>query len=160
VPLEEQEAKQQRYGTFVPLGHVGSVDDIAWACVYLASDEASFVTGQELVVDGGFLVTGFPRASRSGTARPRGVEQISRWRDPTSAECEADSSYPSQLDLRIAERTSTASAADIASGAADMPIRLALTIDGEAPQLSLNAAIRARRAIRSRRDSAEIQTDE
>ena len=37
-----------------PLGHLGEPDDIAWACVYLASDEAKFVTGAELVVDGGY----------------------------------------------------------------------------------------------------------
>jgi NAD(P)-dependent dehydrogenase (short-subunit alcohol dehydrogenase family) len=37
-----------------PLGHMGEPDDIAWACVYLASDEAKFVTGAELVVDGGY----------------------------------------------------------------------------------------------------------
>ncbi|HVL57058.1 MAG TPA: glucose 1-dehydrogenase [Burkholderiaceae bacterium] len=37
-----------------PLGHVGEPDDIAWAVVYLASDESKFVTGSELVVDGGY----------------------------------------------------------------------------------------------------------
>ena len=37
-----------------PLGHVGQPDDIAWGCVYLASDEARFVTGSELVIDGGY----------------------------------------------------------------------------------------------------------
>lgn len=37
-----------------PLGHMGEPDDIAWACVYLASDEAKFITGAELVVDGGY----------------------------------------------------------------------------------------------------------
>lgn len=37
-----------------PLGHIGEVDDIAWAVVYLASDESKFVTGSELVVDGGY----------------------------------------------------------------------------------------------------------
>lgn len=37
-----------------PVGHVGEPDDIAWAVVYLASDEAKFVTGSELVVDGGY----------------------------------------------------------------------------------------------------------
>jgi NAD(P)-dependent dehydrogenase (short-subunit alcohol dehydrogenase family) len=37
-----------------PLGHVGEPDDIAWGCVYLASDEAKFVTGAELVIDGGY----------------------------------------------------------------------------------------------------------
>ena len=37
-----------------PLGHMGEGDDIAWGCVYLASDEAKFVTGAELVIDGGY----------------------------------------------------------------------------------------------------------
>lgn len=37
-----------------PLGHLGDPDDIGWACVYLASDESKFVTGSELVVDGGY----------------------------------------------------------------------------------------------------------
>lgn len=37
-----------------PLGHMGEPDDIAWAIVYLASDESKFVTGSELVVDGGY----------------------------------------------------------------------------------------------------------
>jgi len=37
-----------------PLGHIGEPDDIAWGAVYLASDEAKFVTGTELVIDGGY----------------------------------------------------------------------------------------------------------
>lgn len=37
-----------------PLGHMGEADDIAWGAVYLASDEAKFVTGAELVIDGGY----------------------------------------------------------------------------------------------------------
>mgnify|MGYP006294529493 CR=1 FL=1 len=37
-----------------PIGHVGQPDDIAWGIVYLASDEAKFVTGSELVIDGGY----------------------------------------------------------------------------------------------------------
>lgn len=37
----------------VPLGRLGEVDDIAHLVIYLASDESKFVTGAELVVDGG-----------------------------------------------------------------------------------------------------------
>jgi NAD(P)-dependent dehydrogenase (short-subunit alcohol dehydrogenase family) len=41
-------------GTLHPLGHAGVPDDIAWGVVYLASDESKFVTGSELVIDGGY----------------------------------------------------------------------------------------------------------
>ncbi|MFO8113492.1 MAG: glucose 1-dehydrogenase [Desulfosalsimonadaceae bacterium] len=37
-----------------PIGHVGEPDDIAYATLYLASEEAKFVTGAEIVVDGGY----------------------------------------------------------------------------------------------------------
>ena len=37
-----------------PLGHMGEPDDIAYGVLYLASDEAKFVTGAELVIDGGY----------------------------------------------------------------------------------------------------------
>jgi NAD(P)-dependent dehydrogenase (short-subunit alcohol dehydrogenase family) len=48
------EAAKVAAGALHPLGHMGEPDDIAWAVVYLASDEAKFVTGAELVVDGGY----------------------------------------------------------------------------------------------------------
>ena len=41
----------------VPLGQLTLPDDIAWAAVYLASDEARMVTGSDLVIDGGALVS-------------------------------------------------------------------------------------------------------
>lgn len=37
-----------------PIGRIGRPDDIAYAALYFASDESGFVTGEELVVDGGY----------------------------------------------------------------------------------------------------------
>lgn len=37
-----------------PIGHVGEPEDIAHGVVYLASDESKFITGSELVIDGGY----------------------------------------------------------------------------------------------------------
>jgi NAD(P)-dependent dehydrogenase (short-subunit alcohol dehydrogenase family) len=37
----------------IPLGRIGTVDDVAYGVLYLASDESSYVTGSELVIDGG-----------------------------------------------------------------------------------------------------------
>jgi len=52
-PAEEKEG----YRKLIPLGHFGSPADIGAACAYFASDEAGFVTGQTLVVNGGMTVS-------------------------------------------------------------------------------------------------------
>jgi NAD(P)-dependent dehydrogenase (short-subunit alcohol dehydrogenase family) len=44
--------------TRTPMGRFGSTEELVGAAVYLCSDAASFVTGQTLVVDGGFLASG------------------------------------------------------------------------------------------------------
>ncbi len=41
----------------IPLGRLGTADDVARAAVFLASDAASYITGATLTVDGGFLLT-------------------------------------------------------------------------------------------------------
>ena len=52
VLLKDPEERRQRIAS-VPLGRVGTALDVAYAVLYLASDESSFITGAELVVDGG-----------------------------------------------------------------------------------------------------------
>jgi len=55
--LASSEAGEQRkkmISTSIPLGRLGTPDEIAKAVVFLASDDASYVTGTELFVDGGF----------------------------------------------------------------------------------------------------------
>lgn len=51
----------KRIGAYVPLGHLGEADDVAYAMLYLASEQANYVTGQTIVVDGGLILpeTGF-----------------------------------------------------------------------------------------------------
>src|SRR4029453_14735101 len=46
-------ARQEDFLQRTPLGRIGTPEDIAYGVLYLASDEASFVTGSELVIDGG-----------------------------------------------------------------------------------------------------------
>ena len=52
---EGPEAFHARILSRLPLGHYGEPLDVAYGVLYLASDESKFVTGTELVIDGGYL---------------------------------------------------------------------------------------------------------
>ena len=56
LSLSEQAERIGAMGQIVPMGHCGDVDDIAHAVLFLAGDEAKYITGQEIVVDGGYVV--------------------------------------------------------------------------------------------------------
>ncbi len=47
------EVMAQKFGKQVPIGRLGRPEEVGWAIVYLASDESSFMTGSEVVIDGG-----------------------------------------------------------------------------------------------------------
>ena len=52
----ENEASKKAFLDKIPVGRIGIPSDIANICVYLASDESDYMTGQTLVVDGGWTI--------------------------------------------------------------------------------------------------------
>ncbi len=52
----DDEALRARVERRIPLGRIGHVDDVAGVVAFLCSDDAAYVTGQDLVVDGGSLL--------------------------------------------------------------------------------------------------------
>lgn len=56
--LLNETPRGQEFLTRTPMGRFGKVEELAGAAVFLASEAASFVTGEILVVDGGFLASG------------------------------------------------------------------------------------------------------
>lgn len=54
VQQGSEEAGREALDRLHPLGRLGEADDIAYGILYLASDESKFVTGSELVIDGGY----------------------------------------------------------------------------------------------------------
>lgn len=57
IPVERHEqdpqADKDAYAATIPVGRWGKPEEVGWAAVYLASDEAAFVTGQTIAVNGG-----------------------------------------------------------------------------------------------------------
>lgn len=67
--LSEEEKSRRR--AVIPLGREGYPSDVAWAAVFLAADDAFYITGQAFEVDGGLLVQGrAPCAEHEPVARP------------------------------------------------------------------------------------------
>ena len=66
TPKARQAALDERH-RMIPMGYMGDAWDTAWAAVYLASEEAKYVTATELIVDGG-ITAGRPLDWRSGSS--------------------------------------------------------------------------------------------
>ena len=61
MPEKIVQAKDE-FAERVPLGRKGKPEDIAEAVFFLASDKASYITGETLLVDGGLTIPGFPES--------------------------------------------------------------------------------------------------
>jgi NAD(P)-dependent dehydrogenase (short-subunit alcohol dehydrogenase family) len=59
-PGEDWETVLAQWGRNIPLGRVGRPEDVAQAVLFLASDEAAWITGTTLVVDGGSTISHLP----------------------------------------------------------------------------------------------------
>ncbi len=53
--IQDDAAASAGLNSTIPLGHMGEPEDIAYAAVYLASDESKYATGSVLYVDGGYI---------------------------------------------------------------------------------------------------------
>ncbi len=51
--MENTPENQKKFIANVPMGRIGEVEDVVNACLFMASDEAKFITGVNLEVDGG-----------------------------------------------------------------------------------------------------------
>jgi 3-oxoacyl-[acyl-carrier protein] reductase len=52
-PAEPGEENASKMAASIPLRRLGSVDDIGYAALFLATEEANYITGQTIVIDGG-----------------------------------------------------------------------------------------------------------
>jgi NAD(P)-dependent dehydrogenase (short-subunit alcohol dehydrogenase family) len=55
APFFKDEAVREKRTGGVPLGRLGTAADVAQTVLYLGSEEATYITGQEIVIDGGVI---------------------------------------------------------------------------------------------------------
>lgn len=51
---------REKFNSWIPLGKIGTVDNVAWTCAFLASDMAAYYTATEIYIDGGYKESTIP----------------------------------------------------------------------------------------------------
>jgi Dehydrogenases with different specificities (related to short-chain alcohol dehydrogenases) len=69
------EGRDAQEAAILPLQRVGQPDDIAGAVAFLLSDEASYITGSDLVIDGGRLLVGGETVDLIGVHDPARIQE-------------------------------------------------------------------------------------
>ena len=80
--LLDSTARGQELLMRTPMGRFGKTEELVGAAIYLASDASSFVTGEVLVVDGGFLASGVNQYSSTKMGVP-GPSLLGTWESTT-----------------------------------------------------------------------------
>ncbi|WP_282780058.1 MULTISPECIES: SDR family oxidoreductase [unclassified Nocardia] len=68
APVLSYEPAERMFLERIPLGVAATPEQIAAPCLFLASDDASYITGTELVVDGGWEISNFPNLAKLSSA--------------------------------------------------------------------------------------------
>jgi 3-oxoacyl-[acyl-carrier protein] reductase len=76
MDLLADEEGQRVMARYIPLARLGEPEDIAYAMLYLASDEAKYVTGQTIIVDGGSTLPESPVFADGGTEGVRSLDRL------------------------------------------------------------------------------------
>ena len=66
--FKDEEVRKQRGGG-VPLRRLGTADDVAKAVMFLASEDAGYISGQEIAIDGGVINSVLAQLPREKPAR-------------------------------------------------------------------------------------------
>ncbi len=66
APVMNYEPARDMFLSRIPMSRAATPDEIAGPCLYLASEDASYITGTSLVVDGGWEVSNYPDLTTLG----------------------------------------------------------------------------------------------
>jgi glucose 1-dehydrogenase/3-dehydrosphinganine reductase len=56
---------REKFNGWIPLGRIGTVEDVAWTCAFLASEKGAYYTGTEIYIDGGYKESTIPYDPRT-----------------------------------------------------------------------------------------------